>query len=193
MPKKLFPASLLILIITAAAFSQSKSNDQIERQIKALKVEKTIELNYNEAGGTSKIFARGEDFGRDADKRANVEGFSFGMAFFYAGKALTAAPAAPAEINLTFWVQTKKPRFAEAHHLTVVAGGETIDLGDARYVSKPNEKMEYLNFRIPREIFARIARSTGARIKIGAAEFVFTAEHLKIFDAIAKISDPKIF
>lgn len=190
MQKKLFPALVLILILTAAAFPQSKSNDRIERQIKALKVEKIVELSYNEAGGTSKIFARGEDFGRDADKRAAVENFSFGTAFFYAGKTLNDAPA---EINLTFWVQTKKPRFAEAHHLTVVlAGGEIIDLGEARYVSKPNEKMEYLNFRIPREIFAKIARSTGARIKIGAAEFAFTAEHLKIFDALTKISDPSV-
>jgi hypothetical protein len=190
MLKKLFYVSLFLLISTTFALAQSKTNEQIEAQIKRLNAGKNIELIYNPAGGNSKIFARGEDFGREADKRAQVESFSFGAAFFYAGKALSAAPR---EINLTFWVVTKKPRFAEAHHLTVFAGGETLDLGEARYVSKPKENMEYLNFIFPREVFAKIAKSPDARMKIGNSEFKFTAEHLKTFDAMAKISDPSVF
>ncbi len=190
MLKKLFYVSLFSLILTTFTFAQSKTNEQIAAQIKRLNASKSIELIYNQAGGNTKIFARGEDFGREADKRAQVESFSFGAAFFYAGKALSAAPR---EINLTFWVVTKKPRFAEAHHLTVFAGGETLDLGEARYVSKPKENMEYLNFVFPREVFAKIAKSPDARMKIGNNDFKFTAEHLKTFDALAKISDPSVF
>ncbi len=189
MSRKFFLISFIIILQTLAASAQSKPNAAIGKQIKSLNVEKNIKLIYDEAGGTSKVFATGEDFGRDADKRANVQNFSFGMAFFYAGKTLSFTPD---EINLTFWVMAKKPQFAAAHHLTVTVGNETLDLGDARYVSKPNEKMEYLNFKIRREFFAKIAKSPNAKIKIGNAEFQLTPEHLKIFAAMLKISDPSV-
>lgn len=189
MPRNFFSISFVILLLMLAASAQPKPNSAIEKQIKSLNVEKNVQIIYDEAGGTSKVFATGEDFGRDADKRAGVKSFSFGMAFFYAGKALTFTPD---EINLTFWVMAKKPQFAAAHHLTVTVGNETLDLGDARYVSKPNEKMEYLNFKIRREFFAKIAKSPNAKIKIGNAEFQFTPEHLKTFAAMIKISDPSV-
>lgn len=185
--KKFLAIASVFFLLTATAFAQSKSNDQIQKQIKSLKVEKNFTVSYDPSGGTSKIAAFGEDFGREADRRANVQAFSFGIAFFYPGQALTAAPA---EINMTFWAQTKKPQFAADHHLTITAGGETLDLGDARYVYKAGEKTEYLNFKIPRETYAKIAAAADGKIKIGAAEFKFTPEHLKTFAALVKISDP---
>jgi len=187
MNKKLFLLPILILTFAAFAFAQTKTNDVIEKQIKTLKVEKNVTVSYDETGGTSEIFVIGKDFGREQDNRAGLNGFSFGMAFFYAGKILNAAPDT---INLTFWAQTKKPRFAEAHNLTIFAGGETLDLGDARYVSRQAEKTEYLNFKISRENLIKIAKADSAKLKIGKAEFQFTPEHLRIFAALVKISDP---
>ena len=187
MNKKLFLLPVLIATFTAFAFAQTKSNDAIEKQIKALKVEKIITLSYDEQGGTSKIFVSGEDFGREQNKRAGLNGFSFGMAFFYPGKTLNAAPGT---INLTFWAQSKKPKFAESHNLTIFAAGETLDLGEARYVSRPAEKTEYLNFKISRENLLKIAGAANAKLKIGNAEFQFTPEHIRAFAALAKISDP---
>lgn len=189
MIKKLFLLLILVLTFTSFALAQTKSNDAIEKQIKTLKVEKTITLSYDESGGTSKIFVIGEDFGRDQDNRAGLNGFSFGMAFFYPGKTLNAAPD---EIALTFWVQSKKPTFGESHNLTVFANGEILDLGNARYVSREREKTEYLNFKISRENLIRISNSTATKLKIGNAEFQFTSEHLKVFAALVKISDPQI-
>ncbi len=186
MLKKFFLLPTLILTLTAFAFAQIKANDAIEKQIKILKVEKVISVSYDESGGTSKIFVRGEDFGRTQDNRAALQSFSFGMAFFYAGKALTAAPDI---INLTFWAQSKKPRFAEAHNLTIFTDAETLDLGDARYVLK-SDKIEYLNFKISRENLIKIAKSSNAKLKIGNAEFQFAPEHLRVFTALVKISDP---
>ncbi len=187
MIKKLFILLILILTFTTFAFAQTKSNDEIERQIKTLKVEKTITLSYDESGGTSKIFVLGEDFGREQDNRAGLNGFSFGMAFFYPGKTLNAAPE---EIALTFWAQSKKPKFGESHSLLIFADSETIDLGKARYLSRPNEKTEYLNFKISRENLLKIANSTNSGLKIGNAKFQFTPEHLRSFTALMKISNP---
>lgn len=190
MIKKLFVLPLLILTFTAFAFAQTKSNDAIEKQIKILKVEKNISLSYDESGGTSKIFVLGEDFGRAQANRAGIEGFSFGMAFFYPGKILNAAPD---EMAITFWAQSKKPKFGASHNLTIFANGEILDLGDARYVSREREKTEYLNFKISRENLIKIAKSNTSKLKIGNAEFQFTSEHLKVFTALVKITDPQIF
>src|SRR5215203_730088 len=179
----------LIFLFAAAAAAQSKSNETIAKQIKELKAG-NITLSYDEASQASKIMVIGEDFGKQQDKSAGVEAMNFGMAFFYPGKALTTAPD---EIALTFWVLNKKPRFAESHHWTVTLGGETIDLGDARYVSKPKESMEYLNFKISRANLVKISKGTDVKFKLGAAELKFTPEHLRTFANLLRISSPADF
>src|SRR5215213_3057991 len=175
---------LIVLLSVAASFSQSKTNEAIEKQIKALNAEKAITLSYDEAGKTSKIMVTGEDFGKEQDRRAGVEAMNFGMAFFYPGKALTAAPA---DINFTFWVLSKKPKFAAAHAWTVTVGGETLDLGEARYAARPKENMEYLNFKISRTNLEKIVQARDVKFKIGNAELKFTPEHLRAFANLLKI------
>jgi hypothetical protein len=185
--KKYFLLPLLVFLTVGAAFGQTKSNEAIAKQIKDLKAEKNITLSYDEASKTSKIMVVGDDFGSEQDKRAGVEALNFGMAFFYPGKALTTAPG---EINFTFWVLTKKPKFAASHAWTATIGSETLDLGDARYVSKPKENMEYLNFKISRANLEKIAQGKDVKLKLGDSELKFTPEHLRTFANLLKISDP---
>ena len=68
---------------------------------------------------------------------------------------------------LTFWVLTKKPRFAENHNLLVTGESGRLDLGAARYAAKPRENMEYLNFEISREDLAKIAQDAAGRFSLG--------------------------
>ncbi|HVE58811.1 MAG TPA: hypothetical protein VNB22_18395 [Pyrinomonadaceae bacterium] len=188
--KKYFILPLIVLLGFSAAFGQSKSNEAIAKQIKDLKADKNITLSYDEASKMSKIMVVGDDFGSEQDKRTGVEAMNFGMAFFYPGKSLTAAPD---EINFTFWVLTKKPRFAASHAWTATVGSETLDLGDARYVAKPKENMEYLNFKISRANLEKIAKASDVKFKIGSAELKFTPEQLKTFANLLKISNPAGF
>ncbi len=185
--------STFIIILAAAIVATAqigKSNDAIDKQIKTLKADKNISLSYNDDGGTSKVFAVGEDFGKDQDDRAGLRNFNFGMAFFYAGKSLAAAPET---IKWTFWAYySKKPRFPDAHNLKITVDGETLDLGDAGYVVRMNEGREFLNFAVSRENLAKIAKGSKATMKIGASEFSFTPEQMRTFANIIKISDPKI-
>lgn len=189
MSKKIFPILLLTILFVINISAQTKTVEAIEKQVKNLRLAQT-KLTYNPDSNMSKIMTVADDFGYEQDKAAKVQGFNFGMAFFFQGKALTAAPP---EINLTFWVKTDKPRFAENHHLTVFAGNETLDLGDARYAAKPNENMEYLNFKFSPETLSKIGNSPEARLKIGDAEFNFLPSHLKILSGIVKIADPSEF
>ena len=177
------------ILFSINLFAQPKTSEAIEKQIKNLRLAQA-KLTYNAESNMSKIMLIADDFGYEQDKAAKVQGFSFGMAFFYQGKTLTAAPN---EINFTFWVKTDKPRFAENHHLTVFAGSETLDLGDARYAAKPNENMEYLNFKFAPETLSKIGNSSEARLKIGTSEFKFLPSHLKAISGIVKIANPKEF
>jgi hypothetical protein len=185
--KKYLLLPLIVLIFAFSIFAQSKSNEAIAKQIKDLKAEKTITLSYDEASKMSKIMVVGADFGKEQHKSAGVDAMNFGMAFFYPGKALTAAPD---EINFTFWVLNKKPRFAASNRWTVTAGAETLDLGDARYAARAAENMEYLNFKISRANLEKIAAQREVKFKIGAAELKFTPEQLKTFANLLKISNP---
>jgi len=189
MSKKISLILFFTILSTVNIFAQTKTSEAIEKQIKNLRLAQT-KLTYNPESNVSKIMVIADDFGFEQAKAAKVQAFSFGMAFFYQGKSLTAAPG---EINFTFWVKTDKPRFAENHHLTVFAGTETLDLGDARYAAKPNDNMEYLNFKISPEKLAKIGNSPEARLKIGNAEFKFLPSHLKVISGIVKIANPSEF
>jgi len=182
--KKYFLLTLVVLLAVAASFGQAQTNEALTKRIKALKADKNIVLTFDEASNMSKMMVVGDDFGGAQCKRAGVEALSFGMAFFYQGKTLTAAPET---INFTFWVMNKKPKFAAAHGWTMTIGDETVDLGDARYAAKPSENMEYLNFKISRANLEKIAKAPGAKFRLGTAELLFTPEHLKTFADLLKI------
>ena len=185
--KKYLLLPLIVLFFAVALFAQGKSNEAIAKQIKELKAGKTITLSYDEASKMSKIMVIGENFGKEDAKSAGVDAMNFGMAFFYQGKALTTAPD---EINFTFWVLNKKPKFAASNHWTVTTGGETLDLGDARYAARKEENMEYLNFKISRAALEKIAAARDLKFKIGDAELKFTPEHLRTFANLLKIINP---
>ena len=177
--------SLVILFSVVASHAQN-SNDAIAKQIKSLKADKDITLSYDAGSDTSKIMAKADNFDDKQASKAGIQAMNFGMAFFYPGRALQTPPET---INLTFWVLTKKPQFAAAHSWTVTLAKETLNLGDARYVAKPGESMEYLNFKISRTDLAKIAADPGGKIKLGNADFTFTAAHLAMFRNLLSISD----
>jgi len=181
--KKYLFLPLIVLCLSVSFFAQSKSNEAIEKQIRELKASNIV-LSYDAASNMSKIMVTGSNFGEQDAKRAGVEAINFGMAHFYQGKSLTNAPD---ELNFTFWVLTKKPRFTDSHKWAATLGTETLDLGDARYVSKPKENMEYLNFKISRANLEKIAKSKGAKIKLGDFDMQFTPEQLKTFNNLLEL------
>ncbi len=174
---------ITVALVSAITISAQRSNDAIQKQIKSLKADKQITLTFD--GGSTKIMAIADNFADSEAKTAGVQAMNFGIAFFYAGKDLATPPAT---INFTFWVMSKKPKFADAHAWKATIGTETLDLGDARYVAKSGENMEYLNFKLKREDLAKIANSTG-KITLGTASFTFTASQLTLLKNMIAVSD----
>ncbi len=176
----------MIILCSALAASAQKTNDAIAKQIKSLKADKTISLSYDAGSNTSKIMVTAGNFdGKEASK-AGIQAMNFGMAFFYPGKTLMTSPDT---INLTFWVLTKKSKFADAHNWTIKLEKETLNFGDARYTAKSGDNMEYLNFKIARTDLAKIAAGSNINFKLGTADFTFTPEHIAIFKNLLAITD----
>lgn len=111
---------------------------------------------------------------------------NFASGFFFVGESLAAAPE---RMQFTFWVMSKKPRFAAAHELEFIAGSESILVGAARYAAKPARNMEYLNYEISRTDLEKIAKQTRVIAKIGAYDFQLTRHQLKSLADLLLITD----
>ena len=177
-----------ILLLSAAAFSQEKSNDQINRQVHTLGVDH-LNVSFEASSNMSKLMAVAENFSNHDADSAGVEAMNFALGFFYAGQSLKSSPES---LHFSFWVLTKKPRFAESHHLTVDVDGKLLDLGDARYAAKPERNLEYLNFEIARTDLASIGSAAKVTFHIGTHAFSAAASQLKLINAATRIADVSI-
>jgi hypothetical protein len=176
----------MLCLLAPFAAAQSKSKDTILQQIRNTRSDKAITLYADPSGGNSKLMAVSENFDDDQTGSAGVRAMNFAAGFFFAGQELTRSPD---PIMFTFWAMTKKPRFAENHHLTVFLPAETLDLGDARYAAKARTDMEYLNFELSRETLTKIARESNVRLRLGDHDFNFTRAQLKLLADLLIISD----
>jgi hypothetical protein len=183
--KKIFFAVTVIAAACLAAPAQSKSNDAISKQIKALGSSKTIELTYDQNSNVSKLRAVTENF-QDSGK-TGVQAMNFAIGFMYPGRELARAPE---NLLLTFWVLTKKPRFASNHNLTLNYAAGMLDLGPARYVAKPREDMEYLNFEISRDDLAKMIGQPNPSLKLGEFQLTLTPGQQKAISDLLILSDP---
>jgi hypothetical protein len=179
---KIFTTTLLVLLLAVAAFAQGKSGEAISKQLKALKADKIYSLNYDKASDTSKIYGFSENF--DDAARSNLAFFRFGLAFFFPKQTLLTAPDT---YVLTFQSGSKKPFFAQSHSLKFTVDKEDLDLGEARYVAKD---IEYLNFKLTREQLSKLAKGKDVRMKIGTLELALKPEHIKMFANLLAVSDP---
>lgn len=181
--KKYLPTSLLILLLTISGAAQSKSNDAIAKQIKTLNVEKSVSVSYD--GNTSKVMAVAENFGDRDASRVGIQAMNFAMGFFYAGDALKESPD---PIMLSFWILTKKPRFADIHTVTFEVGGENLVFDNIRYAARARENVEYINCKISRADLTKIIGGQDVRVKLGDAEFKFLPQQIRLMSNVLSIS-----
>ena len=180
-------SALLLFLLFASVFQAlaQKTNDAVAKQIKTLNA-KGISLIADT--NTSKIMASADSVDQKESSRAGIQAMNFGMAVFYPG---TSFAAAPDPINLTFWVMTKKPRFASDNKWTVSLAKGPLDLGAPVYAAKPATNMEYLNFKISRANLAAIAAEKAVKFKLGSAEFTFTPSQLALLRNFLAVTDAR--
>ncbi|MGH9946092.1 MAG: hypothetical protein ACRD6X_02725 [Pyrinomonadaceae bacterium] len=184
--KFILSVAIAIIFVGVPAFSQSKSNVEIRQQMRALRAENNITLSHDAASNMSKLMAVSENFTESDARKADIQAMNFAAGFFYAGDSLEHKPK---EIQLTFWVLSKKPRFGTAHSFRVFLPDEILDLGDSRYVARTRDNMEYLNFNISREDLSKIASNSNVRFELGRETFTFTKDQLQMLANLLLLSD----
>jgi hypothetical protein len=178
--------AVAILLAAASTHSQSKPNDTVSRQLKTLGAESTITLSHDLASNMSKLMAVSGNFSDSEAKAADVRAMNFAAGFLYPGQSLEKSPD---PILLTFWVLSKQNRFGNGHALLVQVGDQTLDLGESRYVARPRDGMEYLNFNLSRDVLARISSGSDVRFMLGGASFTFSRDQLKMLANLLLLSD----
>jgi hypothetical protein len=176
---------IIALLIVSSAAAQGRSEDDLKQEMRDLRVDQ-FSIAYNQEANESKIMAVAKNFDQKEASKAGAQAVNFAASFNFAGRSLAAAPET---FNFAFWVLTKKPRFAEEHHWTATADGKSFDLGDARYVSKPDENIEYLNFVLTREDLKKIS-SPGAKFTVGGYQFTVTPAQTKMLSDLYALSTP---
>lgn len=184
-----FVIAAVILLASGLVIAQSKTNETISRQIKALQEEKSITVTFDPGGNSSKVMAVAENFSNKEADRAGLQAMNFAAGFFYPGTSLLSSPAS---VHFAFWVMSKKPRFAEDHKFIVQMGNKQLDLGEARYAAKRREDMEYLNFQITRSDLTSIAAADNVTFRVGPYVFAVTRAQLKLIRNLARIADTSI-
>jgi len=178
-------SAFLFLLLFASVFPAlaQKTNDSVTTQIKSLNAKG---ISVMPEANTSKIMASAESFDQKESSRAGIQAMNFGMAVFYPGRSF-ASPPDP--INLTFWVMTKKPRFATDNKWTAALAKGPLDLGAPVYAAKAGSNMEYLNFKISRSNLAAIAAENAVKFKLGSAGFTFTPSQIALFKNFLAVTD----
>ncbi|HEX6126430.1 MAG TPA: hypothetical protein VFZ23_13730 [Pyrinomonadaceae bacterium] len=178
---------LVALFVFAYSISaQSITNDTVRERIRSAQAGKSIELIFDETGRTTKLMAVSEGFAKDEVGSAGLLAMSFALGCIYPGDSLAKSPET---YLFTFWVLTKKPRFGENHTMTAALKEEMLVVGSARYVAKPREQMEYLNFEISRDHLAKIASQSDVRFMLGDETFTFTGSQLKLIASVLAITE----
>ena len=186
--KYLIAVPALTILLTLTAATQSLTNATIQERIKSVRAEKSIALTHDAEGKTTKIMAVSENSSKEEANRSGILAMNFAAGIFYPGDDLVKSPES---FQLTFWVLSKKPRFGASHSMFVALPEEVLVIGSARYVAKPREQMEYLNFDISRENLTKIASQSDVRFQLGAEEFTFTPSQLKLLADLLQITEVK--
>lgn len=167
---------IAILLLVVCANAQKKPNAAIQQQLKSLGSGQ-VEVHYDEASKMTKIKAVSENFSDGDAKRAGVKAMNFAIGLFYPGAGLDRSPE---QYVFSFWVMSGKPRFGEDHTFNAFLRNETLQLGEARYVARARDGMEYLNFNLTREQLKKIATESKVRFLLGRNDLAFTSSQLKL-------------
>lgn len=164
-------------LLPVSISAQTRTNTAIEQQLGSSGTNATVHFDPNSKVTTLKGVA--ENFSDSDTKRAGVKAMNFAVGALYAGDKIDRSID---PLTLSFWIMSGgKPRFGEDQTLVAVNGSERADLGAGRYVAR-RDGMEYINFNLTRDQFAKVSESSS--FLIGRKQFTPTASQKKLLRAI---------
>jgi hypothetical protein len=174
--KTLLALTIALFCVTALN-AQSRSNSEIEQQLKSAGANATVHFDVNSKVTTLKGVA--ENFSDSDTKRSGAKAMNFAVGALYAGDKIERSLD---PLTLSFWIMSGgKARFGDSQSLIAMANGETADLGSGRYTFR-RDGMEYINFNLTRDQVAKLTNAT--TWVLGGKQFVPTGSQRQLLRAV---------
>jgi hypothetical protein len=173
---KTFLTIAFAFVLSVSLHAQSKSNSEIEQQLKPAGANATVHFDPNSKVTTLKAVA--ENFSDSDTKRAGAKAMNFAVGALYAGDKIDRSID---PLTFSFWVMSGgKARFGENQTLLAV-GSDTADLGSGRYVFR-RDGMEYINFNLTRDQLSKLANASNWTL--GGKQFTPTGSQRQLIRSV---------
>ncbi len=183
---KIFAAILLILLLSIAGFSQTKSFEDAQDEIKNFTDFAAFSFSYDESKYMTIAEIKTEVLAEKDDLRKRFSKFEWQMSSFFAIKGIDRKPVRNV---LCVNSQSKAFVFSRENSLTILFSDGDVMLGEPNRSSevrrgKANEK---LCWEVDSEIFGDFAESDKIEFQLGEIKGQIRADKMQIFKDYAKL------
>lgn len=183
---KTFAAILLILLSTFVCFSQTKSFEDAQNEIKNFTDLAAFSFSYDESKYMTVAEINVEVLGEKDDLRKRFSKFEWQMSSFFAIKGIDRKPVRNV---LCINSQSKAFVFSRENSLTILFSDGDVLLGEPNRSSevKRGKGIEKLCWEVDSEIFGDFAKSDKIEFQLGEVKGQIRADKMQIFKDYAKL------
>ena len=179
---KIILTILLLLALAPPLPAQVKTQTEsdIKAKIKGFKNNKRFEVYYDKFKDQTRVAVSSFNVGGDGAYIMSGSMLGIGAYFFFEGKELKG------EIKhyiLFFNSTSREWRFLRNSQLYALVDGERFELGEGTRRSDVRQGgvSEQLLFKLPEDIFKKLAEAKSAELRVGPVEMTLKAEHKTAF------------
>lgn len=186
MMNKIFASFSLVLLLNIFGFSQTKSLDDAETQIKTFTNSEKFSAVYDANKYVTKVEVLFDILKPKTPLEKQFKKFEFQLTSLFADKGIDAKPV---RTTLCINTQSKKFYFLSDRNLTVSIDGETILMGEADRSTdvKGRKVTENLCWEIGKELVKELGNAASLGYEIGTIKGNFNADNIQFFKNYAML------
>jgi len=183
---KIFAAILLILLSSFVCFSQTKSFEEAQNEIKNFTDFAAFSFSYDESKYLTIAEIKTEVLAEKDDLRKRFSKFEWQMSSFFAVRGIDRKPVRNV---LCINSQSKAFTFSRENSLTILFSDGDVMLGEPNRSSevKRGKASERLCWEVDNEIFGDFAKSDKIEFQLGEIKGQIRADKMQIFKDYAKL------
>ncbi len=183
---KIFAAILLILLASFVCFSQTKSFEEAQNEIKNFTDFAAFSFSYDESKYLTIAEIKTEVLAEKDDLRKRFSKFEWQMSSFFAVRGIDRKPVRNV---LCINSQSKAFTFSRENSLTILFSDGDVMLGEPNRSSevKRGKASERLCWEVDNEIFGDFAKSDKIEFQLGEIKGQIRADKMQIFKDYAKL------
>lgn len=190
MIKKLFALTGMILFASCVCFSQSKTFEEAQNEIKNFSDITAFSFSYDETRYLTKAEINLEVLDEKDPLRNRFSRFDWQLSSFFAIKGIDTKPV---RNTLCVNSQSKAFAFARENELTILFSDGDVMLGEPNRLSevKKGKARETLCWEVDKEIFRDFAKSDKIEFQLGTVKGQIRADKIQVFKDFAELLEVK--